>query len=191
MADTDWRQLWRDIADRFRDPAKQSGEGVPDRWVKRACSRGYKGKRRERDRDDPLMRFVLARLRKDDTVLDIGAGTGRWSIPMAKVCRKVTALDVLPGMLEILRENAAAEKATNIYPVVGDWATVDVEAHGYVLSSHAAYVSPDIVGYARKKERCAVWEMGVGNGGRISNIKYSPSDAILPLPAKINRHIPD
>jgi len=49
-------------------------------------------------------------------------------------------------MLEILRENAAAEKVTNINSVVGDWATEDVEPHDHVLSSHAAYISPDIVG---------------------------------------------
>ena len=60
------------------------------------------------------MEFVLARLWPGDTVLDIGAGTGRWSIPMAKVRKKVTALDASPGMLEVLREKAAAEKVTNI-----------------------------------------------------------------------------
>ena len=54
---------------------------------------------------------------------------------MARICNKVTALDALPGMLEILRENAAAKKVTNINPVVGDWATVVVEPHDHVLSS--------------------------------------------------------
>jgi FkbM family methyltransferase len=156
MADTDWKHLWHDLAEKFRALPKQGKEDVPARWAKRAHSRDYAGDRRDRDRDDPLMQSVLARLQADDTVLDIGAGIGRWSIPMAKVCKKVTALDVLPGMLEILRENAAAEKVTNINPVVGDWATADVEPHDYVLSSHAAYISPDIVGYARKMERCAV-----------------------------------
>ncbi len=156
MADTDWKHLWHDLAEKFRALPKQGGEGVADRWAKRAHSRGYNGDRRERDCDDPLMQFMLARLQADDIVLDIGAGIGRWSIPMAKVCKKVTALDALPGMLESLRENAAAEKLTNINPVVGDWATADVEPHDHVLSSHAAYISPDIVGYARKMERCAV-----------------------------------
>ena len=156
MADTDWKQLWHDLAEKFKTPPKQGEGGVADRWAKRAHSRGYNGDRRERDRGDPLMQFLLARLQPDDTVLDIGAGTGRWSIAMARVCKKVTALDVSTRMLEILKENAAAEKVTNINPVVGDWATADVEPHGHVLSSHAAYISPDIVGYARKMERSAL-----------------------------------
>jgi SAM-dependent methyltransferase len=102
------------------------------------------------------MQFLLSRLQPNDTVLDIGAGTGRWSISMARVCKKVTALDVSRRMLEILRENAAAEKVTNIIPVVGDWATTNLESHDHVLSSHAAYISPDIVGYARKMGRSAI-----------------------------------
>jgi SAM-dependent methyltransferase len=155
MADTDWIKLWRDLAEKFRALPKQGEGGVADRWAKRAHSRGYNGDRRERDRDDPLMQFVLNRLLPDDTVLDIGAGIGRWSIPMARVCKRVTALDALPRMLEILLENSASENVTNIETVVGDWATADVERHDYVLSSHAAYISPDIVGYARKMERSA------------------------------------
>jgi SAM-dependent methyltransferase len=156
VSDTDWKHLWQDLAEKFRALPKKEGEGVADRWAKRAHSRGYNGDLRERDRDDPLMQFLLARLQREDTVLDIGAGTGRWTIPMARFCKKVTALDVSSGMLEILRENAAAETVTNINPVVGDWATADVEPHDHVLSSHAAYISPDIVGYARKMERSAL-----------------------------------
>jgi SAM-dependent methyltransferase len=156
MADTDWKHLWQDLAEKDRALPKKGREGVSDRWTKRAHSRGYSRNLLERDRDDPLMRFMLARLQADDTVLDIGAGIGRWAIPMAKVCKKVTALDALPGMLEILRENAAAEKVTNINHIGGDWATTTVEPHDHVLSSHAVYNSTDIVGYARKMERRAV-----------------------------------
>lgn len=156
MADTDWIKLWHDLSEKFRSERKQGEEGVNGRWAKRAHSQGYTAEQRKRDRDDPLMQFVLDRLRPDETVLDIGAGIGRWSIPMAMACKKVTALDALPRMLEILRENAAAENITNIETAVGDWATADVVQHDYVLSSHAVYISPDIVGYARKMERSAL-----------------------------------
>ena len=126
------------------------------RWAKRAHSRGYTAEQRKQDRDDPLMQFVIERLRAEDTVLDIGAGIGRWSIPLALACRKVTALDALPRMIEILRENATAENVTNIETIIGGWATTDVAQHDYVLSSHSVYISPDIVGYARKMERSAL-----------------------------------
>jgi hypothetical protein len=65
----------------------------------------------------------------------------------------VTALDKLPGMLDIIRENAFHENVEAIETVLGDWQETDLEPHDYVLSSHAAYASPDIVAYARKMER--------------------------------------
>jgi hypothetical protein len=74
---------------------------------------------------------------------------------MAMICRRVTALDKLEGMLDMLRENASHEKVENIDTVRGDWQEVALEPHDHVLSSHAAYGSPDIVNYARKMETLA------------------------------------
>ena len=153
MGETDWIRLWRELVERFKEEPAQGEKGMMARWGKRARSRGYTEEQRKRDRDDPLMQFVLGRLQPGDTVLDIGAGIGRWSIPMAMVCKRITALDALPGMLDIIRENADADGVDNIETALGDWATVDLEPHDYTLSSHAAYVSPDIVAYARKMER--------------------------------------
>jgi SAM-dependent methyltransferase len=152
VAQTDWIQLWRELVERFKEEPAQGERGMMDRWGRRAHSRGYTEEMRKRDRDDPLMQFVLSRLESLDTVLDIGAGIGRWSIPMAMKCRRVTALDALPGMLDIIRENAAAESVHNIETVLGDWAKTDLPQHDYTLSSHAAYMSPDLISYARKME---------------------------------------
>jgi len=153
MTEADYRQLWRDLVERVGKGPAQSEKNMMARWGKRAVSRGYSGEGRQRDRDDPLMQFVLGRLEPEDTVLDVGAGVGRWSIPMALICRKVTALDQLHGMLDIIRENASYENVETIETVQGDWHEAELEPHDYVLSSHAAYASPDIVDYARKMER--------------------------------------
>ncbi len=155
MTDTDYARLWHDLVEAFREEPAQSEKRMMARWGKRARTSGYSEEKRKRDWDDPLMRFVLGRLEDEDTVLDVGAGTGRWSIPMATLCRKVTALDKLDGMLDILRESASQEKVGNIETIQGDWQEIALEPHDYVLSSHAAYVSSDIVGYARKMEALA------------------------------------
>jgi len=153
MQETDYRQLWRDlVAHAAGDPAL-ARKDMLGRWERRAASRGYGDRERQRDRDDPLMQFVLGRLEAEDTVLDVGAGVGRWSIPMALICRKVTALDKLPGMLGIIREKASHLNLETIETVQGDWQEADLEPHDYVLSSHAAYASPDVVAYAHKMER--------------------------------------
>jgi 2-polyprenyl-3-methyl-5-hydroxy-6-metoxy-1,4-benzoquinol methylase len=154
-ADIDYARLWRDLVERFREEPARSEKRMMARWGKRARSREHTEERRKRDRDDPLMQFVLGRLGPGDTVLDVGAGIGRWSIPMARACKKVTALDKLPGMLEIIRENASREGVENIETIRGDWQEADLEPHDHVLSSHAAYTSPDIVEYARKMESLA------------------------------------
>lgn len=150
MAETNWIRFWGELAEGFK--RDESSSRLMARWGKRAHSAGYT-EERQQDRDDPLMHYVLGHLGPDDTVLDIGAGIGRWSIPMAMVARQVTALDALPGMLEIVRENAAAEGLDNIETLQGDWATVEVAPHDFTLSSHAVYTSPNIVGYAHKMER--------------------------------------
>jgi hypothetical protein len=74
---------------------------------------------------------------------------------MAMVCRNVTALDKLDGMLQILRQKASNERVENIEMIRGEWQEVALEPHDHVVSSHAAYGSPDIVGYARKMEALA------------------------------------
>ncbi len=156
MTDIDWTQIWNELAGKTKAWIKQSDGDMAERWAKRDNRRGYSEEQRKRDRDDPLMEFVMGRMQADDTVLDIGAGIGRWSIPLARVCRKVTALDSQPRMLEILGANAAAENVTNIETILGDWSVVEVAPHDHVLSSHSTYLSPDIVGFARKMERNAL-----------------------------------
>ena len=153
MAETDWLRLWRELVERFTVEPAQSEAEMMARWGKRVRRAGYTEEQRMSDRDDPLMRFVIGNLQPTDTVLDIGAGIGRWSIPMAMAARSVTALDTLPGMLDIIRDNTLDEGVNNIETVLGDWSSVELGPHDHTLASHAVYMSPDIVGYARKMER--------------------------------------
>lgn len=57
-------------------------------------------------------------LKETDSVLDFGAGTGYFSIPVAKrTTGKVYALDIDVAMLEIIKEKSLKEQLTNIVPV--------------------------------------------------------------------------
>ncbi len=62
------------------------------------------------------MRRSVARLQlgPDDTVVDIGAGTGNFAIEAARACRKVHAVDVSVAMLECARAKARAAGLANI-----------------------------------------------------------------------------
>lgn len=53
------------------------------------------------------MHFILGKLKPQDEVLDMGCGTGRFTVPMAEKVRKVAGLDLCPSMIEKAREKAA------------------------------------------------------------------------------------
>ena len=57
-------------------------------------------------------------LKETDNILDFGAGTGYFSIPVAKRTKgKVYALDIDAAMLEIVKEKSLKEQLTNIVQV--------------------------------------------------------------------------
>ncbi|MFC1935162.1 class I SAM-dependent methyltransferase [Chloroflexota bacterium] len=145
-----WVEMWRELSLRLR----QSTTG-PDPWRERASSFDTAVKRHRKEGPDPLVEALVKKLRGTDTVLDIGAGTGRWAIPLAGVVARVTAIDPSSAMLSILDENAAAAGVTNITVVSGNWEDFEVDHHNVVLCSHAMYSSPDLVGFVRKMERAA------------------------------------
>ncbi len=75
-----------------------------------------------------------------ETVLDVGAGTGRLALPMARLAKSVTALDQSAGMLACLQENMAAEGIENISCIQKSWQDVsldELEPHDVVLSSNS------------------------------------------------------
>lgn len=71
--------------------------------------------------DDLVLDGLLAIVRPDDTWLDIGAGAGRYALPLAKRVREVIALDPSEAMLEALRAAMAEHAIQNVRPVQGRW----------------------------------------------------------------------
>ena len=79
--------------------------------------------RTERDREeDPDQAIRLLRIQKGSTIADIGAGSGNITMRLARAvgpAGKVYANDIQPGMLQILQQNVAKAKLTNVIPVLG------------------------------------------------------------------------
>jgi len=72
------------------------------------------------------------------TVLDVGAGTGRLTIPLAKRAKHVTALEPSANMMALLKINAQKNVINNIDYVNASIENVDtgvVEPHDIVISS--------------------------------------------------------
>jgi len=59
-------------------------------------------------------------------VLEIGAGTGIFSIPIAGLCRELVAVDISSGMLAVLERKALSSGVRNIRCIAGDIATINI-----------------------------------------------------------------
>lgn len=81
-------------------------------------------------------------LRPEDTVLDLGCGCGRLTVPIAKRVRAVTAMDSSERMLENCMANAAAAGCENVTPLFLDFfeaeAGVNVPVHDVAFVSRSA-----------------------------------------------------
>ena len=152
---TDWNSLWRELveikaksreckfgkgakADIWADRAAEFKEGVARRWVRPDSSRD----------------FILSQIDSNATVLDIGAGTGSWSILLARRAQHVTAVEPSESMIAVMRESLNEEKITNVSIAQGSWPDVSVQPHDFSLCSHAMYGYPDLASFVRQMTAC-------------------------------------
>jgi len=131
----DWDGIWRKWVDSSSYSKWMKKDG-PDYWAKRA--RDYN----RHAMNSPWVDEWVSRMAvgKDSTVLDVGAGTGRWSVPLAKKAGSVTAVDPSEAMLECLEENARSAGVDNIRVINSPWEDVDPTALGrfdVVIASHS------------------------------------------------------
>jgi SAM-dependent methyltransferase len=131
----DWNELWKAIhaaapgrSEKDRDPAAI--------WDKRAAA--YQRITRDETKATE-QELEIIDVRPGDNVLDVGAGTGRLAVPLAKTASHVTALDPSGGMLSILRERMTSKRLSNYSCVRMRWEDVvigkDVEPHDVVVAA--------------------------------------------------------
>ena len=88
-----------------------------------------------------LKQIAAMRINLSDTVLDIGCGTGRLAIPIARQVRCVTALDFSQEMLKRCRTYAAEEQVQNMTYQCLDWKRIqigkEIRPHDIVISSRS------------------------------------------------------
>lgn len=64
-------------------------------------------------------------LNPSSSVLDIGAGTGRYAIPLAKKGQSVHALDLSSEMLQFLQRETEKNNLDNVYTIKSAWPTTE------------------------------------------------------------------
>lgn len=73
---------------------------------------------------DPENILDKAGLKKETILLDLGCGTGYFTIPASFRVQKVFALDIQKGMLDILRDKIIKRKITNIETILSNESSI-------------------------------------------------------------------
>lgn len=132
------------------------GAGALDgTWWDRRAERKPLSVRPAEPEKDPLLRRLLRVAERSSTVLDVGAGTGRFAIPLAERVDHVTAVDPSRAMLDTLRRGAEERGLRNLEAVRSLWADAETAEADVVFSSFVMTLVPDGVAFVRKMEASA------------------------------------
>ncbi len=134
-----WLDLWRELVTTASHP--RDGK-LASRYQAQA------GKKEEKP--DPLLDFILESIDSETAIIDIGAGSGRWTIPLARIARTVTAVEPSAAMITVLRGNLVPAGVSNVEIVQSSWEEAVVQPHDIIVCAHAMYASADLEAFVRK-----------------------------------------
>ena len=133
--------------------------------------------RQQEERTDLLLTALA--LKPTDVVADIGAGTGFFSFPMARVVPqgRVLAVDIQPEMIEYLNANKAKNKAPNVTPILGTITDPKLPANGVdlalMIDAYHEFSDPREMGQALVRS--------LKPGGRLVLVEYRGEDPKVPI----------
>ncbi len=149
---TNWLKLWEQLAEtQVKAFGRKKEHQDDDFWKHKA--KHFEGMVKKRwSKPDSSRSFVASTLEKNpgSTILDIGAGTGAWSVFLSPYAKTVTALDPSIAMGKILKEKIETQEIDNINLVEGSWPDIDIEPHDYILASHSMYGETDFTAFIQK-----------------------------------------
>ncbi len=105
--------------------------------------------------EDPVVPQIAKWLSPDADLVDVGCGGGRLSVPLARYCRNVTAIDPSPAMLMELRSHLSDRGIGNINVVESTWEDWPERATDVVLIAHLLYSVHPVGGFLAKAGRVA------------------------------------
>jgi SAM-dependent methyltransferase len=152
----DWAARWRGQVEARHEQGRRLDQQHrrADAWAGRA--QRFARHVHEGGTDDPLLRRLLAATSPETTVLDVGAGPGRHTLPLARESRSVTAVEPSAAMREQLEANLAHAGLTNVAVVAAEWPIApDPPRADLVVCSHVLYPVVEVEPFLRALDRAA------------------------------------
>ena len=88
---------------------------------------------------DAVLEALRGLVRPDETALDIGAGGGRYALPLALHAREVIAVEPSEGMRAVLREGMETHGIANVRVLAEAWPCAEPPAADVALIAHVGY----------------------------------------------------
>jgi 2-polyprenyl-3-methyl-5-hydroxy-6-metoxy-1,4-benzoquinol methylase len=105
---------------------------------------------RERADDARVLHALSALVASDGIVVDVGAGAGRFAIPLARRVARVIAIEPSETMRNALESDAQRSGVSNIEVVASRWEEADGVSGDVVIAAHVVYPLSDIESFIRK-----------------------------------------
>jgi len=105
--------------------------------------------------DDPVLTGLKRRIEPGDHWLDVGAGGGRFALPLARSLARLTAVEPSESMRDVLREGMAEHSVANIDIIEGRWEHVEAPVADVALIAHVGYDIDELVPFLEKLEQHA------------------------------------
>lgn len=128
---------WRRRVEANREQAERFREGAPSDDFYAPVAANFKADPRRSD--EPVLDALRALVRPGETWLDIGAGAGRYALPLALLAREVVALEPSAGMLNALGEQMADTGIENVRRVHSSWPPAAPLEADVALIAHVGY----------------------------------------------------
>src|SRR5919201_3035584 len=152
-ASVDWVAEWRALVEARHEQGRRLDRehGRGDAWAA-GRARRFSRHVEESGHDDPLLQRLLALVDGDTTVLDVGAGPGRHTLPLARVARRVVAVEPSAALREQLEAACARAGRTNVEIVPYAWpeAAERVEPVDVALCAHVLYPVAEVEPFLRQ-----------------------------------------